>query len=128
MKTSDIVKRALLGEMVIVGGYFYFQLPAQVPLHRNINGIPDGRGDKTVAVALLPLIVLVLIGRFPLQKKIDPKKEQYRKFEKTREILQLGIIAFLAYTYFISLYVIFHPEVNIGKWMLIGLGVLFILL
>jgi uncharacterized membrane protein len=128
MKTSNIVKRTLLGAMILVGGYVYTQLPAQVPIHRNISGTPNRRSDKSIAVSLFPLIVVALIICFPLLKKLDPKKEQYKKFEKPREILQVGIVAFFAYAYFVSLYVIFHPEVHIGKYILIGLGVLFILL
>lgn len=114
--------------MIIVGAYFYTILPEQVPTHWNFNGNPDQRNHKIIAIGIVPLITLACIFLFPLLKNIDPKKANYKKFEKTREIFQLAIIVFFWYTYFVSLYVIQHPEINIGKFVLIGIGVLFLIL
>ncbi|MDR1944585.1 MAG: hypothetical protein LBQ59_00405 [Candidatus Peribacteria bacterium] len=56
---------------------------------------------------------------FPVLAKIDPKNKNYKKFQKTWEIFQFAIIGFFAYFYFVSIYVILHPEANISTFIIL---------
>ena len=76
----------------------------------------------------MPVLFLLLLVSFPFLSKLDPKKENYKKFEQTRELMQTVLLLFFAYAYFLSLYAIQFPDVNIGKFLLIGIGILFAIL
>jgi hypothetical protein len=56
---------------------------------------------------------------FPLLSKIDPKSKNYKNFSKSWEIIQFSIILMMAYFHFVTLYVILHPEINIGMFVMI---------
>ena len=70
------------------------------------------------AVLSIPLIVLAMIALFRFLPKMDPKKANYEKVGKTREIIQFSIIGFMTYIYFISFLTTLYPEYSINMFML----------
>jgi uncharacterized membrane protein len=114
--------------MFVVGWYFYDKLPDLVPSHWNINGEIDAYLPKLTQIILFPCITLALAVLFQLISRIDPRKEKYVLFKKPWIVLQMSIVVFFAYLYFVTLYMAFYPLTPIIPFIFGGIGVLFVLL
>jgi len=114
--------------MFAVGAFLYNQLPDMIPSHWGINGEIDSYLPKLTGIILFPAITLVLAFLFPLISSIDPRKEKYVLFKRPWLVLQISIVLFFAYMYFITLYMAFYPATLIVPFIFGGIGVLFILM
>ena len=114
--------------MIIVGIVLYDALPEQIPAHWNTAGEVDSYMDKMHAVLLFPGITLLMVVLFPLLSSIDPRKKNYKSFLRPWHIVQMAIVAFFAYLYFVILYLAFHPQASIEMFVFVGIGVLFIII
>ena len=123
-----ILKILLIVSMLIAGRCVYDKLPAQIPSHWNAQGIVDGYGSKWTTLIWLPALGVFLMVLFYFLPKLDPRKKNYSSFSTAREVLQLMILGFFAYIYFVIIYIVLHPEISIMPLMLRGIGVLFFVL
>ncbi|MBP9779269.1 SdpI family protein [Candidatus Gracilibacteria bacterium] len=128
MKKLLFIKLAVVLGMIIVGVIAYTRLPDIVPIHWGIDGYPDRSGSKLIPTLLFPIIALLFVILSPLFSRLDPKKDNYKKFANIWEIVQFSILGLFAYLYIIILYVLFNPELNIGTYIITGIGILFIIL
>lgn len=103
-------------------------LPAQIPMHWNINGVVDRYMAKEYAVWILPGICLILLILFKVLPYFDPKKDKYHLFKREWEILQTGFVLFFTYLQFVTLYIAMNPGVPMVPLMFMGMGSLFILI
>lgn len=115
----------IVAGMLVVGGVLYDKLPADVPSHWNAAGEIDGYMSRTIFVLLLPGITFAMTMLFPLLQKIDPLKKNYKKFEKAWDVFRTAIILFMAYLYFVTIYVAFNPGISIEPFVFVGIGLLF---
>lgn len=118
-------KLALILSMYVVGLYFYKDLPNIMPIHWDFSGQADSFARKEYALFLFPLISVVMLPLFSILKRIDPKKEKYVDFRQSWEVIQISIIAFFTYVYFVMIYATLNSAVNVGAFILAGVGVLF---
>jgi len=95
-----------------LGMWAWPRLPARVPIHWNIHGVPDGYSSRVVAVLLMPGIVLALNGLFRVLPGLDPRRVNYEKFQDTYWLIANG----LGY------------PVAMARLMPLGIGLLFIVL
>lgn len=108
--------------------YFYQSFPDRVPTHWNFQGEVNGYSSPLVASILMPVISLVVYLIFIFMPYFDPKKEQYAKFSRAYHAFKDLLIAFLFATFMmIGLNGIGYP-VNIGFWMPIMIGLLFVVI
>ncbi len=125
---------AFISNLIIVAlmfamGYLYFdQLPAEIITHWNAAGEVDGTMAKSTALILFPAIGLFFTLLFPLLRHIDPKNESYKHFKRAWGLMQVGIIGFLAYIYFITLYATLNPDIAVSQLVIGGIGVLFVII
>lgn len=128
------MNKFLLGKILIVVAmfltwiYFYNLLPDNMPIHWNYEGKVDNYWTKNQALFLFPGIALILVIMFYFLPAMDPKKDNYPKFEKTWEIFQFAILWFFAYIYFVSIFITLNPEYNMNNFMMIWLWLLFMIL
>lgn len=112
----------------VIGTIFIYQyLPDTVPGHWNLSGEID-RYDKKEMVfvtALLPLILHLLMVFLP---NLDPKKASYLKHEKAYAMFQIAIVIFLVAIHWVVLASALGYDVNTGKFVRIGLGILFVII
>ncbi|WP_462410696.1 SdpI family protein [Neobacillus sp. Marseille-QA0830] len=73
----------------------YPYLPDQVAEHWNYKGAPDRYGPKPFGLFSMPLIMLILYLVTMILPKIDPKKNNYKRFEGTYYLIMNGILFFL---------------------------------
>jgi uncharacterized membrane protein len=73
----------------------YPYLPEQLPVHWNFKGVPNSFMDKSAAAFLLPGIMLIVFVMRILLPKIDPRKDNYQRFEGAYYWIMNGILLFL---------------------------------
>src|SRR4051794_26325012 len=72
----------------------YPHLPAQIAIHWNYKGEPNRFVDKSYGAFFIPLIMVVLYIFRIIFPKIDPKKNNYPRFEGTYYWIMNGILLF----------------------------------
>jgi uncharacterized membrane protein len=117
---------SLLVLSLIFAVYFYQNFPASVPTHWGINGEANGYSGPLGAAFILPAIMIILYLVFLFMPYIDPKKDQYAAFASVYHNFKDLIIAFLFIVYFLTGMNGLGYRVDIGFYMPIMVGVLFI--
>lgn len=123
-----ILSSLVLTIISVIGTIFiYSKLPLQIPTHFGISGQPDAWSDKPFIffTALLPV---ALIGLLYITPKIDPKRSSYAKHAKAYNILILAITLFLIGIHWLTIFFALGYNLSIDKFIMIGLGILFIIL
>ncbi|WP_418791956.1 SdpI family protein [Phosphitispora sp. TUW77] len=126
MKLSKILM-ALILLSVIATLFVYNSLPDTIPLHWNIKGEVDNTGSKNFVffTALLPLAIYLLMKFAP---KFDPKKASYDKHMGSYHIIAVSIVVMLTGVHWISIAAALGYIVNVGMFVKIITGLLFIIL
>jgi uncharacterized membrane protein len=104
------------------------RLPAQVATHFDLQGNPNGWSSRLLAVALVPAIGVVMALLFTFLPRIDPKKENYRKFDSTWWTVANAALVFLALVHAAVLGKALGWAVDISRIVGLGVGALFILI
>ncbi len=84
----------LIGLMLALALWAYPRLPEQIPSHWNAQGEVDGWSGRWM-VFLTPAISLVVWVLLPLLRRVDPRSENFARFEPTFWIVVNLIVAFL---------------------------------
>jgi len=127
-RVMQVLKYVFVLLMLVAGVAAYRYLPEIIPTHWNFAGEADGFGPKATFVWLFPGIAIAVLILFWFLPKIDPKKDKYKKFAEVWEIMQAVLVGYFAYMYFVSLYAAVVPDVNVSAFVLVGVGVLFLIL
>jgi len=126
---GSINKRSLviLGLVVLsfgVGVYFYPQLPEEVASHWNAQGQVDDYMGRFWGAFLMPIVSLVIYLMFLLIPKIDPMKENIKKFRKYFDGFILAIILFLFYIYSLTIFWNLGYRFNFSRYMIPAFAIL----
>ncbi|KKI93148.1 membrane protein [Bacillus sp. SA1-12] len=127
------MKRYLLSFLLIavsfvIGVIALPYLPDQVAMHWNINGEADQFWNKSYAVFFGPLLMIVLFALLTLMPKIDPKKENYKKFSGTYNIFVNLFIVFFFVIHLVTIGYNLGLAIDISFAILIAIGFLYIIL
>ncbi|MFH1295050.1 MAG: DUF1648 domain-containing protein [bacterium] len=123
---KEILPILLILITLAIGFYFYPQLPDRIPSHWNVNGQIDGFMPKTFAAFFFPglfIFVYLLLSVLPL---MDPHKTNIELFENSYFWFKVTLLLFLAGIHFITIYAAFGKEVDIGRFVSWGVGILFL--
>jgi uncharacterized membrane protein len=113
---------------LLIGLYFYPQLPDKVPSHWNMKGQVDGWSGKAFAVWFFPLLNFGLYIMFFFLPRIDPRRENYSNFTGPYKIIRIALHVFFAVIYLVSLTVALGFAVKVDFFVKISVALLFILL
>lgn len=125
---SSVYNFLIIIAAFLVGILAYDKLPESIPMHWNFAGEIDGYGSKFIGVFMSPVIMLALWLGMMYLPKIDPKKENYKKFDKSYRVIQSILLIFF---FIIQIMVIFSAmgyEVTVNKVMPIVMGILMVLI
>ena len=125
---TEILPILLVVLAIIASFYFYANFPEQVPIHWNTAGEVDNYGSKAVGAFLFPGIILGMYLMFLFLPLVDPKKKRYEQFRKVYHVFKNILILFMAAIYFISSLNALGYNVEIGVWVPVLVGLLFIVL
>jgi uncharacterized membrane protein len=126
MKKNTIVVLIIIVVSFLVSIYFYPVFPDKIASHWGIDGNVNGYMNKFWGLFLMPVISLVMLLLFIILPKIDPLKENIKKFEKYFDTFILLIILFLFYIYILTILWNIGVIFNMGQFMAPALGVLFL--
>lgn len=111
--------------------FFYPGLPDVVPTHWGFDGQADSWGPKssTLFICIVPLAILLLLAIVP---KIDPRAQNYEKFDKIYRGFVVGIVVFMCAITWLTELTVYNVLPGSGSIITVlvcgGCGVLFILL
>jgi uncharacterized membrane protein len=125
---TELIPLLLLIITILLSFCFYANFPEQVPMHWNAAGEIDDYGSKAVGAFALPGLLLFIYGLFFALPFLDPKKERYIQFRKTYHVFKGIIMFYLAFIYGLIGLAGLGYNVNIGLWMPVMIGTMFIVL
>jgi uncharacterized membrane protein len=97
MRKIQIIVLGIILFSFVTSVYFYDKMPEKMASHWNAQGEVDGYMPKSWALFLMPLISAGLFLLFVAVPKIDPMKENIKKFIKFYDVFILLFIGFLFY-------------------------------
>ncbi|MBU2637695.1 MAG: SdpI family protein [Nanoarchaeota archaeon] len=104
--------------------YFYPWMPARMASHWNIHGDVDGYMPKALGLFLMPCISLVLFGLFLIIPRIDPLRENIKKFRDYFDMFIAVMILFLFYLYLLTILWNLGTRFNMGQMLMPAFGLL----
>lgn len=125
MKKSLVIVFIIILVSFLIGIYFYPQMPDRMASHWNAKGSVDGYMPKFWGLFLMPIISAVMLVMFILIPKIDPLKQNIKKFRKYFDWFVVLIIVFLFYIYLLAIIWNLGFVFNMTNMMLPALGILF---
>lgn len=128
IKIYDIISILIILAVAISAYYFNGLLPDTIITHWDINGQADGWGSKNILVVFVPFLIIGLYILFRFLPRMDPKKENYIKFDSAYHAFKLLIVAFMSIIYFISVYINLGYDLAISDIMIWLVGALFIII
>ena len=103
-------------------------MPDQMAMHWNINGEADQFWNKSYAVFFGPLLMIIIISLFVLLPKVDPKKENYKKFSGSYNIFVNMFIVFFFLLHIVTIGYNLGLDLDISLVVIIVVGLFFIIL
>ena len=117
MKISALIKKELIIWLMILAPFVFAfiswdKLPESIPVHWNIDGIPNRFENKGLGIFVEPLISVGLYFILLALPKIDPKKANYAQFETVFRAIRLVIHSLLSVIFIIGLLSAMHYPIN----------------
>jgi uncharacterized membrane protein len=125
MKKNTVVILAIIAISFLFGIYFYPLFPDKIASHWGIDGQVNGYMNKFWGLFLMPIISVVLFLLFIFLPKIDPLKENIKKFQNYFDKFILLIFIFLFYIYSLTILWNLGKRFNMGQLLAPAIGILF---
>jgi uncharacterized membrane protein len=110
----------------VIGTYSYQNINRdKIISHWNAEGQEDGYMSKFWGIFLVPLMLIGLYLLFLVIPKIDPLKENIKKFRGYYDSFILVIILFLFYIFILTILANFGYNFNLTLMLMPALGILF---
>ncbi|MEK8216267.1 MULTISPECIES: SdpI family protein [unclassified Paenibacillus] len=106
----------------------YGKLPDQLPVQFSITGEVNRYGSKGSAIALLAFMGLAFPIGMQFIRNIDPKKENYRKFEGAFKMTRLAIAVLADTILFLTVASSLDQNIPVSKLTMVAVGLLFIVI
>ncbi|QRN85221.1 SdpI family protein [Clostridia bacterium] len=127
-KKGDAILVAFIGLMFVIGLLAYRHLPAQIPIHWNINGEVDNYGSRAFGVFGIPFITLGVFLLFYFLPNLDPRKHNYPQFARSYQAIKLVTIVFMFMLYCATILYSLGVPVNISLVVNLLVGIMFIII
>jgi uncharacterized membrane protein len=113
---------------VAISIWAYPSLPPRVATHWDLRGTPDGFSSRAWAVALIPVVIIVMTVLFNLLPKLDPRGENYAKFLSSYWLIANAVIVFILVAHGMIITTGLGYSVRIDRLMPLGVGLLLVFL
>ncbi len=118
----------LLLLLVVASVFVYPHLPVRVPGHWNVAGQVDRYTSRSFAAFFYPLLIIWIYLMMVLIPLVDPKRQNYVRFEGAYRLLRSALVLFLSGTWAITILTGLGYSLNVGMIMKGGIGLLFLLI
>lgn len=120
----------LLGALLTLAAFaasavLYPRLPAQLPIHWNINGQPDGFGPKEWAAFLMPGFMALMLLFFRVLPWLSPRQFDVESFRDTYHFIMVAMLGLFAYIHGVMLYAGLAGSVDVGRVLVAGIFLFF---
>lgn len=112
MKKVTLFALGLIALAFGLGSSLYSKLPDRMASHWNAQGIVDGTMSKPFAIFMLPLVMLFLFLLLVFIPRLDPMKENIKKFYKQYYSFIVVMILFMFAVYLQTLLWSLRTEIN----------------
>ncbi len=113
---------------LLITALLYQHLPQKIPMQWALDGSVSRYGDKS-EIWLVAVMVLLIGCGGPLLERIDPRRENYRRFSKVYTWLWGAIVVFLCLFFLFALIAAYQPQrLPIGRIVCAGVGILLCLI
>jgi uncharacterized membrane protein len=126
MKICLIISLFIIILSFLIGIFSYSYFPDKIPSHWNQYGEVNGYMPKFIGIFLIPMISIGIFLLFIFLPKIDPLKENYKKFRNYYESFIFIIILFMSYIFLLTILWNFGIKFNMNLGLIPALGFLFI--
>jgi uncharacterized membrane protein len=107
--------------------WLYPGLPAEIPIHWNVQGEADNFGSKTWAAWLMPGAMLALLGVLAILPRISPRKFEVTAFRSTYDWIVMLVTGLLGFLHILSLLGAGQQRFETGRGLFAGLYLFFAL-
>src|SRR5439155_26603893 len=104
------------------------RLPARVPTHWEVHGVPDGYSSRLAAALIVPAIVVAMNGLFRILPRLDPRRVNYEKFQDTYWLIANAVALFLLGVHVLVMINGLGRPVAMSRLMPVAVGLLFVVL
>ncbi|CQR58259.1 SdpI family protein [Paenibacillus riograndensis] len=104
----------------------YGKLPDQLPAHFDIRGEADRYWSKGSVIAFTGFLGLIFPLAMQFIKSVDPKKENYSKFQNAYKMIRLAIAALFDAMLVLTVSYGLNQNIPAGKIAMVAIGLLFI--
>lgn len=109
----------------LISAAFYSRLPAQVAVHFDASGAPNGYASRAVAAFGLPAFYVGMILLVFVMMKIDPRSENINRSPQMRAVALWSPVILFNLLQVVILLMAVHVRLNISVILNIAVGVLF---
>lgn len=127
-KKSDIYNVIIIACSILLTIIVYNKLPDLVPTHWNTMGEIDKYSPKTFGAFMAPVIMIFTWSGMKFLPKIDPRKKNYEKFDKSYSVIVSILLTFFLVIHAVTLLVALGYGISIEKIIPLIVGVLFIVI
>lgn len=106
----------------------YPRMPEQMPIHWDAYGVVDGYGSRLMGLFLLPLSNLAVYLLLLVVPHLDPRRENYEKFQGTYQRIRFLVHLFFFFMFCLTVAAALGYGVNLILWIYVGVCLLIILL
>lgn len=123
-------KALLIGLLIVTASFItgiilYPQMPSLMASHWNVKGEVDGYMNKFWGLFLMPIISALMLLLFVYIPRIDPLKENIKKFRNYFNNFIILIITFFAYLYLLTIIWSHGITFNIIAFLMPAFSILF---
>src|SRR5262249_3103011 len=93
---SEWLHWLLLAAMFGAGALSWNAVPQRIPVHFDLNGVPDRWGGRFEGLFVLPIVALVTYLAFLLLPRLDPLRANYDAFARAWQTIRFAVLILLA--------------------------------
>ena len=127
-KKSDIYNVIIIACSILLTIIVYNKLPDLVPTHWNTMGEIDKYSPKACGAFMAPVIMIFTWSGMKFLPKIDPRKKNYEKFDKSYSVIVSILLTFFLVIHAVTLLAALGYGISIEKIIPLIVGVLFIVI
>ncbi len=125
---SKYLGPVMVGLMVLLTLVVWPWLPDRIPTHWNIWGEVDDWSPKLTGAFIAPAIALALWLLLRWLPRLDPRRENYERFQDTYWLVVNAVIGFFGLIHVGTLVTVLGWPVDVPRLITVGLGLLLVLL
>jgi uncharacterized membrane protein len=113
---------ALIALGYLISLFVYRYLPSEVPIHWDFSGEPDRWVARLWGALALPTIMLVNWALFVILPRLDPRRENISKFQKTYDFVVNAGTGFLLLIHLVVLGTALGWAISLPGFLAVGFG------